>query len=113
MGSNSKIIDKVKKLLSLSNGSDSNEAAQSLKKARALMDKHGITATQLAISEIGESLGNGRKYKTPPQYITHLAQMCAELFQCAVFFRTIRSGNGVWRSAPVFAGKSPAEEICS
>lgn len=109
---NNKIIHKIKKLLALAEGADSNEAAMSLQKARTLMNKHGITSTQLAIKEIGEHPGNKGKYKTPPDYIVFLASTCADLFQCALFWVTDYKVSS-HTTYPVFVGKSPAEEICA
>ena len=49
-----KILDKIKKCLALSKSANEHEAAQALKQAQALMEKHEVNAVDIALSEVSE-----------------------------------------------------------
>ncbi|MEO0626702.1 MAG: DUF2786 domain-containing protein [Bacteroidota bacterium] len=113
------IIEKIKKLLSLAESNEPHEAALALKRARSLMDKYGISISDLKVAELAERRGKGGIYKTPPLYVTMLADVCANLFECGVYYSTQTSLKGSYyrkrieyETYPVFVGPEPNNEIC-
>lgn len=60
---NTKIIDKIKKLLALSESSNPNEAFLAAKRARNLMDKHSITKAEI------ESAGSSQFLESVSEHI--------------------------------------------
>jgi hypothetical protein len=85
------ILDKIKKLLALATSPNAHEAAAALRRARELMDEHGINDEQLAFSDIKEEPlkrpGTGR----PPRYEAVLVSTIAKAFG----LRTLL-GKGSW-----------------
>ncbi|MGT3574188.1 DUF2786 domain-containing protein, partial [Escherichia coli] len=53
-----KHIEKLKKLLALAASGNPNEAALALRRARKLMDVHGITHSDIAMSDIDETISH-------------------------------------------------------
>jgi hypothetical protein len=112
------VIEKVKKLLALGRSNEPHESALALQRARSLMDKHGITSTDLEVADIQPRNGAAGRYKTPPEYITELADVCADLFECGVYYMTESQPSNfyrpknVYQTRPVFIGAEPQNEIC-
>ena len=52
---NSAILCKIKKCLALSASSNPHEAAAALRQAHALMNKHGVSAHEVTMADIGEA----------------------------------------------------------
>ena len=48
-----KVLEKIKKLLALSESQNEHESASALAKAQALMIEHDVTSMQIQLSEIG------------------------------------------------------------
>ena len=84
----SKIIEKVKKLLALSESNEPHEAALAMEKARALMTEHGISVSDLKVADVKAAMSEGGQYKTPPDYISKLATLCGDLFECGMYWST-------------------------
>lgn len=79
------LIDRVRKLYAMSQDSSSpNEAAIAARRARHLMDKHGIKAADLETSEFGSA---GKQYtkRQLPLWLGTLAYWVAELNDCAYY----------------------------
>ncbi|HCS0104737.1 TPA: DUF2786 domain-containing protein, partial [Escherichia coli] len=55
MTDQNKHIEKLKKLLALAASGNPHEAALALRRARKLMDVHGITHSDIAMSDIDET----------------------------------------------------------
>lgn len=71
---NTKLLDRVRKLYAMSQDvSSPNEAAIAAKRARSLMDKHGIKASDLETSEFAELFASDRTFKAMPSWYGVLA----------------------------------------
>jgi hypothetical protein len=60
------LLARISKCLALGKSSNENEAAAAIAKARALMDAHGITDLDVALSEIGEERAKGNCAQRAP-----------------------------------------------
>lgn len=80
----SKIIDKVRKLLALSDSSNENEAFLAAKRARALMDKHELSKNEISNAESSEFLEEKAKheYKQRNAWVITLQAAVALLNDC-------------------------------
>jgi hypothetical protein len=79
---NEKILDKLKKLLSLSKSDNPHEAALALQRARKLMDTFGITADDIVLNDIGEEISDYWPTGTvkPPRYMLGLLTIIQDAF---------------------------------
>lgn len=84
MASNAKIIDKVKKLLSLAESSNANEAFLAAKRARKLMDLHSISKSDIENASGKEFLETKSKheYRQKNSWVIILHSAVAELNDC-------------------------------
>ncbi len=60
------LIVKIKKCLALAKSANEHEAAAALAKARALMDEHGVSMDDIAMSDIGEAKATGSRTQRAP-----------------------------------------------
>lgn len=81
------IIDQIKKCLKLGQSPNANEAAAAIAKAKHLMDKYNITATDLELSEVIEAQSKLPKREKRTAYESMLVQTICEVFGCTYFFR--------------------------
>lgn len=89
-----KALDKIKKLLRLAESSNPHEAANAMRQARAMMEKHGIGEGDVALVDISEhGTGSGSKLK-PAQWEANLGGTVAKAYSCKLFFA---AGIGQWR----------------
>lgn len=93
MKNNKKIIDKVCKCLRLSESGNPNEAAAALRQAAAMMEKYGISDSQILTAEVTESVAEVGERYNPPFWALALATLIAEAFQCRSFISR-RYGRG-------------------
>jgi hypothetical protein len=103
-----KILDKIKKLLSLSNSPNENESQLAMLKAQELMVKHRLSMKDVLASEIKEEIiekDTGVSF-THAKWKAHLAGLLADNFRCYYFFKRYRT-NFV-----VFFGREEDVEIC-
>lgn len=79
-----KILAKIKKCLALAASDNPNEAATALRQAKAMMEKHGVSANQITMSEIGESTTKSHTMSRdkPAAWEVHLASMVGKAFGC-------------------------------
>ncbi|WGV98845.1 DUF2786 domain-containing protein [Vibrio sp. YMD68] len=78
-----KKIEKIKKLLKLSESSNQHEAALALGRAQALMKELGLTSESPQLSDVQEeSIFSAIKSKTPASYIVGLISTIASAFGC-------------------------------
>ena len=99
------IIEKIKKLLRLEMSSEPHEAALAMRRARELMDKHGVTQAEIAMSNIREQMTSAGNYNRPPMYVALLAKTVTSLLQCDFYWST--EPTWTWsriqyRTSPVF-----------
>lgn len=78
-----KVIDRVRKLYAMSQESDSspNEAEIALRRCQSLMQKFGVTFSELESSEFG-SASIGKNFQSVPSYVTLLSSAVALLHDC-------------------------------
>jgi hypothetical protein len=79
-----KILAKIKKCLALSGSSNPNEAATALRQAHALMDKHGVSAHEVTMSDIGEASVDSKTMSRdkPAHWESRLAYLVGQAFGC-------------------------------
>ncbi len=77
---NMNILEKIKKLISLGNSPEPNEAALALFRAQELMEKYGITKEQISFSNITEKTIDCKKRIKPPLYEARLISSIAQAF---------------------------------
>ena len=76
-----KILRKIKRCLALSKSQNANEAASALRQAHALMAKHSLSASEVAIDQYRS---NTQIAARPPAHIVALANTIAPLFACQI-----------------------------
>lgn len=114
----SKILSKIKKCMALARSDNPHEAAAALRQAKALMDKHGISASHITMSEIGESkmASTTMARDKPASWEMHLAGMVGKAFGCKMLvFRSFyenRRGH-INEGEYVFVGLKMQVEIAS
>lgn len=81
---NSKVIEKIKKLLSLAESSNPNEAFLAAKRARKLMDQHSITKADIERAGSKDFLESksGFEYRQRNAWVISLQNSVAELNDC-------------------------------
>ncbi|HDO7482620.1 TPA: DUF2786 domain-containing protein, partial [Escherichia coli] len=82
MTDQNKHIEKLKKLLALAASGNPHEAALALRRARKLMDVHGITHSDIAMSDIDETISHYWPTGSlrPPRYMLGLMNIIREAF---------------------------------
>lgn len=104
MSNRQRIIERIRKCLALSKSSNSHEAANALRMANALMEKHSIElceaqGPELKIVDTSQGKRSIAKYTQPE---IGLITMVGDFFGCTVYL------NGRW---PVIVGESPRPMI--
>lgn len=81
-----KILGKIKKCLALSGSNNPNEAATALRQAHALMEKHGVSAHEVTMADIGEAKAESRTMARdkPAHWETRLAALVGQAFGCQI-----------------------------
>ena len=88
-----KILRRIQKCLRLAESSNPHESAAALRQAKALMDAHGISASQADLADIVESGCKASGKRTIPVWEGDLASMIARTMGCrALFERGQRTG---------------------
>ncbi|WP_114709076.1 DUF2786 domain-containing protein [Vibrio cholerae] len=84
MTDNAKVIDKIKKLLSLAESSNPNEALLAAKRARRLMDQHSISKQDIENAGSKEFLESKSEYEYRQRnaWVIKLQNAVAELNDC-------------------------------
>lgn len=79
-----KTLEKIKKCLALAGSDNPHEAAAAMRQATALMNKNGVTASHITMSEIGESKTKSATMSRdkPAQWEVCLAGMVGKTFGC-------------------------------
>lgn len=102
---NALLLAKIRKCLALAKSSNEHEAAAALAKARALMDEHGLSMDDIALSEIGEAKAKGTATQRPPLWETALCMTVRHALGCKVIIDA-----DLHR---LYIGPGPAPEIAS
>ncbi|WP_316347644.1 DUF2786 domain-containing protein [Desulfuromonas acetoxidans] len=110
---NQEHVEKIKKLLALSQSSNVHEAALALQRAQELMQKHGVTMTHVRLSDVKEAKTRIGKVKNPAIHIKWLARMVADAFGCRLLLVTEYVGFYGWFSSAQFIGIDSAAELSS
>ena len=106
----SKILNRIKKLLRLSKSSNRHEAALALERARDMMLKYNIDE-QTATSNIEECTGKRPVAQKVPTYMHLLAKMVANCFGCYIYYGVRYVGGNGFKAFPTFVGTEPNAEI--
>lgn len=88
-----KIVEKIKKCLRLSASSNPHEAATAMRQAQKLMEKYGVSASDIELSKIESSLTKAGNTKCLPAYLLQLAHMINAAFGTTV----IMESTGAWQ----------------
>lgn len=110
MDARDRILDKIRKCMALSASSNEAEAAAALRQARALMDKHGISADDVLASEAGLSQARAGAASRPANWEAALAARVGLVFGCKVLF-----SSAVWgrTSAWNFIGTGANHDVAT
>ena len=99
------ILAKIHKCFALAASANEHEAATALAKARALMDAHGLTESDIDLSAIGEAAARGSRAQRAAKWEAILAMAVERAFSV----RVILDGYRDWK----FVGRGAAAEIAS
>ena len=77
-------LEKIKKLLSLAQSNNPNEAEAALRQARKLMEMHQLDMNEVHASEASEEKVKTGTKKEPPVWMLRLSHVCAAAFNCHV-----------------------------
>jgi hypothetical protein len=87
----SKLLEKIKKLYGMASSSNEHEAAAFMAKAQALMAEHGLDEIQLKLSDYGEkAVPSQFSVSKPKGYEALLGQAIATAFDCKIVFQPAR-----------------------
>ncbi|WP_417880344.1 DUF2786 domain-containing protein [Vibrio sp.] len=104
-----KILEKIKKLLRLSQSSNPNEAALALSRAQKLMKEHGIESNAPELAGVNDFTINAKsKAQKPSKYFGVLAHSIAKAFGCEFYFQPTFTNMQI-----VFIGHEERPEIAS
>lgn len=96
-----KIMSKIRKCLALSESNNVHEAAAALRQAKALMDKHKLSMSDVELSRV-DVVEVGTDRARPPNWKIGLYLAVSKAFGCSLFMRGGR---------PVFVGTTPSPDI--
>lgn len=100
------LVERIRKLLSLAESDNENEATQAMAKAQELMAKHNIELKEVE-NKMSEVIEKATGEYTMKKWVFTLASVIAENFRCECFFRG-------WRTRKtVFIGFEEDVEIAS
>jgi hypothetical protein len=109
-----KILDKIKKCLRLAMSSNANEAATALRQAKKLMELHGISADEVAASDVESHSTKSGAGNTPPNHIAMLVDLVSTAFGVqAVYSKRLNPNNFAFINVVEFFGIGSSAEISS
>lgn len=109
---NNRTLEKIRKCLALAESDNPGEASAALRQAQSLMRKHGVNATDLKLSEIGESLAKTANAKSQPGWVWLLMHTLSDVFAVDTLSRAYKQG-GRTTSHAVFIGRGDAPKVAS
>ncbi len=82
--SNERILEKIQKCMALSESSNENEAASALKQAQKLMEKHGLTSSDVLMAQVNECSTKSitRNRDKLPLWQSCLVTLIGQAFDC-------------------------------
>ncbi len=103
---NSKILERIRKLLALSQSSNQHEAAIALNRAQKLMAEHGVTDIDLELADISREDVHACNSRKPPMWVVYLTSTIGEAFGCHPVIIGKMRGSDV-----AFIGPDPQPQI--
>lgn len=85
------ILAKIERCYALAKSSNPNEAAIAVRQAKALMDKHNISESDLLMLDVVREFGHFGTKSLPALWVMNLVNAVAEAFECKPLF--IRGSN--------------------
>lgn len=114
MEDKAKILEKIKKLMKLSQSANMNEAGLALERAKELMDKYQITASDVVLSDVKEHSAALLKAGTLTEYQSILVSSIGTLFSCETTLGyKYDVVKGRYKCHPNFIGVAPNPEIAA
>lgn len=113
-----KVLAKIKKCMALATSCNPNEAATALRQAHALMAKHGVSAHEVTMSDIGEASAKSctMSRDKPAHWETRLAALVGKAFGCQLMVSRTKMVKGrgyVNEGAYIFVGLKHQAEVAS
>lgn len=107
----SKILDKIKKCLALSQSPEAHEAAAALRQAQKLMEMHGISQIDLKMSDVGEvKVNSAVSVSRLKDWETALVSTVGKAFGCKLMWtRSSSYAENVYGSFTMVGLKSQLE----
>jgi len=102
-------LKKIKKCLALSKSSNAHEAANALRQAQNMMQKHSISGLDIEAANATEKSTGSTVKKKPSAWETLLAQTAARAFSCKTIFSSGIFSDAHWR----FVGVGTAPELAT
>ncbi|ATY93084.1 DUF2786 domain-containing protein [Pectobacterium atrosepticum] len=113
---NEKYLNKIKKLLNLARRStNTNEAANAMSQAQAMMRQHGLTETDvdlMAINEADSKTAPSKAQKTP-KYMAGLMQLICNAFGVRSYLSFKRDFLGGRQNSVIFYGPNERPQIAA
>lgn len=105
-----RVIERVRKLLALSNSSNEHEAALAAAHAQRLLAEHNLAISELEMREEGAGEAELTVARTVPKWLSSLFAVVAHAFDCmAIVASTADAG----RLRFIGVGKDPAVAACT
>ncbi len=105
-----RVIEKVRKLLALSNSSNEHEAALAAAHAQRLLAEHNLAMSELEVREEGAGEAELLVARTVPKWLSSLFASVAGAFDC---FPVVTTTPGESRLRCIGVGEDPAVAVCT
>lgn len=105
-----RIIERVRKLLALSNSSNEHEAALAAAHAQRLLSEHNLAMSELEVQEEGAGEVELVVAKTVPKWLSSLFATVANAFDC---FPIVTTSHSQSRLRFIGVGEDPAVAACT
>jgi hypothetical protein len=105
-----RIIERVRKLLALSNSSNEHEAALAAAHAQRLLAEHNLAMSELEVQEEGAGEVELEVAKTVPKWLSSLFATVANAFDC---FPIVTSTQSCSRLRFIGVGEDPGVAACT
>lgn len=100
------LLARIRKCLALGKSANENEAAAAIGKARTLMDAHGISDDDIALSEIGEAEARGSRTQKTSLWEEALCCTVRHALGCKVILHG-------WTLDRIYIGKGAAPDVAA
>jgi Protein of unknown function (DUF2786) len=103
-------LEKIKKCLALSASSNPHEAAAAMRQAQKLMEMHGVSTVDVAVSSVAQHKAKSLTSTSKPKiWETRLARMVGDAFGCHLMWHSARGRDF---GAYIFIGIKSKLEVC-